>query len=136
MGIFGSKMHLSIKKMCDLNTDPTAMSDIHLTRNGIAKLTLIQGKFCKSNVIIQVILEDYPMDSDGPRPIEEYNAVIADATHCFPAIVNDFTKLSNPGINVIRVTEALCCFSPDGYFFFVDRHLPLTHENPVKVFSS
>lgn len=89
------------------------------TRQGISKLTRLQGKFCKCDIVVQVFLEDYPMGGDEPEPIREYNTIVSDATNCFPAIFNDSGLEIYRGLmTVVCVTEALCCISPSGYTFF------------------
>lgn len=99
------------------------MSYIEPPRHGIPKLTRFQGKLCECDVIVQVFLEDRPTDDD--EPTQEYNAIVSDANYCFPALVNDFDKKLVPGINLVCVTQVVCCFFPTGYpFFFNDRPQP------------
>ncbi len=64
------------------------LEDVQLTRHGISKLAKLQGKFYKSDIVIQLLREDNR--DEGPDelgPVNEYNATVADATYCFPAIV-------------------------------------------------
>ncbi len=92
------------------------LEGVQLTRQGIPKLASLQGKFCKSDIIIQLLLEDSE-DTDELEPTEEYNATASDATSCFPALVLAQEYEIYRGVNLFRVKEVLCCFSPTGYPF-------------------
>lgn len=90
------------------------MPDIQLTQHGIPELTRLQGKFCECNVIVQVSLDSAITDNDDSEPTLEYNAIVSDAIYCFLAIVDGAEGRLFQGVNIVRVTSALCCFLSTG----------------------